>query len=220
MSGARHIALLARLRHFRRDESGTTLVEMGLAISLTLLIFVVLLDFGRLAFNYVVAEKGVHTAARIAAVRPPVCTGVPEFHVRGTVPQNAERPRFGTACRAASYVCQDLGAVRCRLSGGDPTSEEIWAFVRPRLPNHATMSNVEVIYSPDPNLGFLGGPYSPVVTVEVTELEFEFLTPLGRIISLARGTTYAPTEERFDTIPFPRFSASVPGEDLNSGEAG
>ena len=216
----RRPAITRAISRFRRDDSGATLVEMGLCIALTLLLFVVLLDFGRLAFNYVAAEKGVQVAARIAAVRPAACPGVPAENLRGTLPPDTEPPRYGTACRAAGHVCLNPGPVTCTASAADPTAQEIWTYLEPRLPNHATIANLRLRYDYDPNLGFLGGPYTPVVTVEVQNLEFEFLTPLGRLVSLAAGETYNPAEESFDRIPFPRFSASVPGEDLNQGDAG
>ena len=45
-----------------------------------------MLDFGRLGYQFVfAAERRCRSAARIAAVRPPACPGVPDDNYRGTV---------------------------------------------------------------------------------------------------------------------------------------
>ena len=50
--------VLQQLRRLRRNEEGTTLVELAFVIPLFLLMFFMLLDFGRLSYNWVMAEKG------------------------------------------------------------------------------------------------------------------------------------------------------------------
>ena len=95
---------------FRRREDGASLIEYTVVISLFLLVFFAILDFGRLGFNWVMTEKAMQRAARIATVRPPICTGVPETHTRlGT----SSEP-FGTLCRVGA-VCADGGAQACTL---------------------------------------------------------------------------------------------------------
>lgn len=217
MSGRRSPALAAALRRFLRDERGSTLVEFGLSIVLMLLLFLGILDFGRMAFHYVTAEKMVQHAARIAAVRPAACPMVPQIHTRGTA---TTALRYGSSCSAGAGVCADPGVISCSAQPADPTSEEVWAFLQVALPNDATMENVVFRYAFDPELGFLGGPYVPLVTVELTGLDFEFVSPLGALAALAIGQSTDQTEQMGGTIPFPALSATLPGEDLAAGTSG
>ncbi len=188
------------LSRFSRSERGTTLVEFAIAISLFLLIFFAVLDFGRLAYNWVMAEKAMQTAARIAAVRPPVCAGVPELNVRAdafddTVPS-------GTLCRAQPGIFLPVAPAPCTLAGADggnpeavATASEIWTAVRPFLPDNATNANVLLSYDYSESLGFLGGPYTPLITAELVgsagqgggfgDFRFTFVTPLSALAAAA-----------------------------------
>ena len=53
-----------------RDEAGTVLVELAVVLGLFVLMVFGVIDFGRLGFSYVLAEKATETAARMAVVRP------------------------------------------------------------------------------------------------------------------------------------------------------
>jgi len=213
---ATHTRLWNLVRRLRQCESGTTLVELGLLIPLYLLIFLGLIDFGRMAFHYVSMEKGMQVAARVATVRPPACSGVPTTNDRGTstvVPA----PSYGTKCSAGAGICANPGTVSCAGSTTNATANEIWTIVQGTFPNSATAANLRFIYTYDNNLGFLGGPYVPVVTMEVQNLDFEFVNPLGVLVGLATST--AATGLGAD-IPFPALSVTLPGEDLAMGEDG
>lgn len=205
--------LKSRLRHFRKDTRGATMVEMAVVLPLTLLILFALYDFGRMAFAYIMAEKGVQIAARTAAVRPAVCGGVPNSHVVNTA--LTPPPRFGTYCSSGN-ACGNPGNFVCVGSGGSPTANEIWGRVATLLPQNATIANLRFTYAFDPNLGFVGGPYTPMVTVETTNLNFNFILPIGPLGSFITGTpnTFG------NSVPFPTISVSMPGEDLNLGTAG
>lgn len=202
---------------FAPDESGATLVEFAVVLALFLLIFFGLIDFGRLAFNYVTAEKAMQVAARLAAVRPAACPGVAVVHQRATVPVGQVSPKYGTSCNAASNVCINPGTVSCAGSASNATAQEVWTAVSGALPVNATIANLRFSYSYDSNLGFLGGPYVPVVTVELRNLNFEFTSPLGALAVMASGSE---TSTLGTTIPFPSMSASMPGEDLAMGNSG
>ena len=205
--------LIQRLRAFRRDEDGATLVEFTIAIIFFLTLLFAVIDFGRMAFSYVVAEKAMHMASRIAAVRPAACAGVPltvAVHNSPTIPA----PVFGSQCNSGGVICA-ASTVSCTGNASNPTANEIWGLVSPRLPNSATISNISFTYASDVNLGFLGGPYVPVVTVELTGLTFDFATPVGGLANLISGTQ-GPS----GSIPFPPMTVSLPGEDLAQGNAG
>jgi len=81
------------IRKFARDMGGTTLVELAIVLPIFLLIFFGLIDFGRMGAEYVMAEKAMQRAARIAAVRPPACAGVPTAISRGVVAPNTVPPQ-------------------------------------------------------------------------------------------------------------------------------
>ena len=203
----------ARLRRFARDESGATLVEFAVVVLFFLLLLFAIIDFGRLAHTWAAAQKATQVAARIAAVRPPVCAGVPALNSRGVAGSSIS---FGTLCRAGANVCANPGPAVCSGASANATSAEIFAQIRPLLPAGATVGNLRFTYSFDPNLGFLGGPYVPMVTVDLQGLEFVFVSNLGRMITPITGqqTTLGAN------LPLPRMSISVPGEDLALGTAG
>lgn len=203
---------------FVQDETGATLVEFAIVLSIFLLLFFGLIDFGRLGFHYVNAEKAMQVAARVAAVRPPACPNVPLINVRGTVSGGTLPPDFGTSCRAGANICLNIGTITC--PGGEAisdTDDEVWLLVSGALPNDATIQNLKFSYTYDNNLGFLGGPYVPIVTVELQNLDFKFVSPLGALVGLA-GAVADPTLGA--DIPFPPMSVSLPAEDLALGEDG
>ncbi|PKP73559.1 MAG: hypothetical protein CVT84_12915 [Alphaproteobacteria bacterium HGW-Alphaproteobacteria-6] len=216
---------VAALSRFWRDEAGTTLVELAMVIPLFLLLFFALIDFGRMGAEYVMADKAMQRAARIAVTRPPACPGtLPPSNDRGTSPT---APKFGTSCSAAANVCAVPVAMTCTAvagnPSGNPTVDEIWAAISPLLPVNSTEANLSFRYDPhdpnDPNapqLGFLGGPYVPIVTVELVSLQFTFVTPLSGLAALASpggsGFTAGPR------LTFPAMSTSLPAEDLADGD--
>jgi Flp pilus assembly protein TadG len=227
---------LERVKRFKNSEDGTTMVEFAICISLFLLILFAVIDFGRLGYQWVVAEKAMQKAVRIATVRPPVCSGVPSFHLRqdpSDITYNT-----GTLCRDVSGLCNTTSTPACLLSGpttGDAltTADEIWATLSVLLPPGTSKSNILMSYEYDARLGFLGGPYIPIVTAELvgsfsagvkTDLMFDFVTPLSALAAVA-GSANAATmlpdgSGCTGCIPFPRVSVTIPGEDLNKGVEG
>jgi len=200
---------------FRSDDSGATMVEFAIVLPILLLLFFGLIDFGRLAFHIVASERAMSVAARVAAVRPPACDGLPETHQRD--PDAEALPEFGTNCNAGGKICRDIGTISCTGRATNATATEIWALVRGTLPNDATISQMRFSYAYDADLGFLGGPYVPVVTVELENVGFEFVSPLTALAELA-GATLAGNLD--NDITLPRASVSLPGEDLAMGGNG
>jgi Flp pilus assembly pilin Flp len=211
--------LIRRLSPHWRDESGAALVEFAVVAVVFFLVFFALIDFGRIGFVNVMGNKATEMATRIAIVRPPVCAGVPEVHERGPA-QGFIPPRFGTSCRAATGVCLNVAPVTCLGSDaaeglGLATANEIFDRVRPLIPADATLANFRFTYSFDARLGFLGGPYNPVVTVDFQAPPFGFISPIGGLTALA-----SPGTDIGDPIFTPSFSVSMPGEDLMHGTGG
>lgn len=204
-----------RERRLVADESGSVLLELAMVLPVFLLLLFGLIDFGRMGYEYVMASKATDMAARIAVTRPPACPGVAERNERGTASVSIP-PRFGTPCGSLANICAIPETLTCTAALTDPTAAEIWARIEPLMPGYATPANLRFSYAADPNLGFLGGPYVPVVTVEVVALEFRFASPLGALANFAGGSWLGFAAQ----VPFPAMSTSLPGEDLALGEAG
>lgn len=205
------------VRRYKREDGGV-LVEFAISVTLFLFIFFAMLDFGRLVYQTTLAEKATFIAARTAIVRPAACAGVPDRHTIGTVPVGTPRPRYGTSCRTAGYVCTPVPTVTCAGNATNPTATEIWNRISPMLPLDATIDNLQFSYAFDPNLGFLGGPFTPMVTVEIDLPDFAFVSPLGLLGAAAAGGGATPSLGA--TVQFADFSVSIPAEDLNLGENG
>lgn len=205
--------LSLRARHFRSDQSGAGLVEYSLVILLFLFMLFAIIDFGRLANAWVAANKATQIAARLAVVRPAVCPGVPDVNVRGNYPGAAT---FGAMCRLATGVCSNPGTFVCQGNDTNPTSVEIVQAIRSLMPPGTQPDNLRFSYSYDADLGFLGGPYIPMVTVEFTDVEFVFVSQLGQMLGPLTGNTTALGAN----IAMPGMSVSLPGEDLALGTGG
>lgn len=215
-----------RPKAFLREEAGTTMVEYALVIALFLLILFAILDFGRLGYHWISVEKAMQRAVRIATVRPPVCEGVPVFHLAGSGSYSA-----GTLCRDGNDVCEAPGPITCSLNNPEPnnalaaaTANEIYNSIVALLPPGLDNANVYLTYEYDAKLGFFGGPYVPKITArlaakagDAAPLTFSFVTPLSRLAGVA-GATGADSIP--GSIPFPDISATLPAEDMNIGQRG
>ena len=71
-------------------------------------------------------------------------------------------------------------------------------------------------YDFNSNLGFLGGPYTPMVTVELNLSDFQFVSPLAALANAAGATSSTISS----TAGYSNFSVSLPAEDLALGESG
>jgi hypothetical protein len=142
-----------------------------------------------------------------------VCVGVPTTNVRGP----ATTPTFGNLCRGLADTCADPGTFSCPGVAGNPTADEIFAAVRPLVPPNTTIDQMRFSYSFDENLGFLGGPYVPMVTVEFVDVNFRFIAPLGWLAGTLTDCSNASSPNE---ICMPSMSVTLPGEDLALGTNG
>lgn len=206
------------LRRFAiADQSGAVLVEFAIVVSLFFFLFYTALDFGRLSYTHVLAQKAAQLAARTAIVRPPACMGVPAIHVRGTVSGGTIPPRYGTACNSDPNVCASVAIISCVGAATNATASEIWGRINAFLPADATIASLQFSYSYDADIGFLGGPYTPIVTVDLNLPDFQFISPLG---ALAGAAGAANVGSLGSDITYFSFSVSLPAEDLAMGESG
>ena len=201
----------ALIRRFARAEDGAMLVEFAILMPLLLLLTFGLLDFGRLGFSYVMAQKATEMAVREAVVRPPLCGALPEVNQRGSLAVALAGLRFGASCTAGANLCASFATLSCTAEN----APDFWARIAPLMPSNATPANLTVTYAFDPTLGFLGGPVTPYVTVAVTDLDFDFVTPLG---ALARLAAKSDPGSLGQSMAFPMMSASLPAEALLAGD--
>ena len=203
--------LRAHINRLLKDEDGSTLVEYGLVMGLFLFLVFGLIDFSRLGFSYVMSQKATERAVRIASVMPAICLGLPETNERGNLSGLTDELEYGAACSIDDNLCANTGVVSCTADTASATADLIWAEVSPLMPTNAQRENLEFKYRFDPKMGFLGGPYTPLVTVEIINLDFEFVTPLGGLAALAGATNAESVGANFK---FPSMSASLPSESL------
>ena len=203
--------MIRPLTRFRRDESGSTLVEFAIVAPIFLFLVFALIDYGRLGFSYVMAQKATERAVRMAVVRTPACAGVPTQNTRALTA--ALTTPYGSACTGG--ICRAFATQSCSGDNGNATASEIFDAVSVWLPVNATAANLTFTYEYDARLGFLGGPYTPVVTVRIDDVDFDFVTPLGRLAALM-GTD--PDGRIGQSFAFPSMSVSLPAERLLSGE--
>jgi hypothetical protein len=203
-------------RKFRTQERGAALVEMALVVPMFLLLMFGIVDYGRLYWSTTTAQKAMQKAARLATVGPAQCGALPASHELVNNPTGT--PRFGTLCRVGG-ICEvpNLPAP-CRLDTSTAYGERIWDEIQPLLPPGTTPTNVQFAYTHDPRLGFLGGPYTPVVTAELIDVDFDFVMPLAGLAALASNSP-AVTSNTPNSISLPAMSTSVPAEDLGIGAA-
>jgi hypothetical protein len=202
--------LLQRLRH---DERGGPLAEFAMVIGFLFMIGLFAFEITRVFTQLAMAEYATHQAARQAAVRQPVCAGVPDTNVRDPG-AGGTAARFGTLCSAGGQ-CATPAAAICNGVAGNPVVDEIFQIIDPLLPPAATPANLEFRYEPS-GLGFLGGPYVPVVSVSLRDAQHDFFIPLGAMFAPWGGGDGGGNA----SLALPPFTATMPGEDLNLGTGG
>jgi TadE-like protein len=192
-----------------RDERGGPLAEFALVIGLLFVVAIFVFEMSRFFMQAAMAEYATHLAVRIAAVRPPVCPGLPDFNERA----NGSTARFGVMCSDPSAPCAIVAAQSCAGAAGNAVVDEIFATIQPLLPNGATPANLQFAYE-STGLGFLGGPYVPMTSVSLQNLQHQFILPLGQLFAPWGG---AGGNGAVSLAP---LISAMPGEDLNIGTGG
>jgi len=200
----RHVAA------FVTDQRGAAMVEFAIVCLVFFISLFQLFDFGLFASNNLMAEKATQLAARIAVTRPPACSGVPD---RINASALSPAPRYGTNCRNATGTCAAVTTASCAGVATNATASEIWTRISPMLPSDVVIGDLQFTYTFDDQLGYLGGPYTPMVTVELTLNDFSFVSPITEwaIFGSGNGT---------HTMSYRTISISLPGEDLALGTNG
>jgi len=202
------------LRHIKsrlRSDDGSVLVEFAIVTPLFLFLLFTLIDFTRLGYSKVLAEKATQIAVRSAVVRPVACENVPTVTQRSLLGVLALDAPNGTPCNSRQNLCRAADTVSCTGTLGNATVANIWGRIKPLMPTGAQPENLRFTYSFDENLNRVGAPYAPMVTVEIADLQFDFISPLGKLADLASGKSGSTLGQSFT---FASMSASLPSEDL------
>ncbi|WP_138935020.1 TadE/TadG family type IV pilus assembly protein [Roseovarius arcticus] len=196
---------------FARREEGAFLIEFALVVPIMFFLVFGLIDFARLGLANVMADKATETAVRMATVRPVVCPNVPRIVNRGLAGTLSLDLPNGTSCTARSGLCVNSGTISCTASLSNATAAAIWERVSPMMPTGAQPDNLRLSYTFDANLNRVGAAYAPIISVEIVDLLFDFISPLGALADLAAGTSNSTLGQSFT---FASMSASLPSEDL------
>lgn len=195
------------LRKFWRDENGAATIEY--VVLLLPLLALVFTSFQiALAYHFsLTAQKAVELGARIAAVRDPVFTALPD---ENTLVSSGEF-QAGDSC--ASGACEhmggpfscsgtDLGAGNCDAVAFAAISDEV-----SRLAYLLDSDDLTITYYYGA-LGFAGGPFTPIVEVKIEERPFflQFMFNLG----FGQGGSEA------QEVSLPAVAATAIAEDLSS----
>ena len=200
------------LRSFRiliHDQRGGPLAEFAITIGLLFVVGIFVFEMSRFFMRAAMAEYATHLAVRIASVRPAICPAVPDFNERAS----ATTARFGTRCSDPSAPCAAVAAQTCTGAAGNTVVDEIFATIQPLLPNGATPANLEFQYEPT-NLGFLGGPFIPMTSVNLQNLQHQFILPLGDLFAPWGGAGGS------GAVTLGPLTATMPGDALNVGSDG
>lgn len=198
------------IRRFLVDERGGPLAEFALVIGLLFVFTIFIFEITRFYMQAAMSEYATDLAVRVAAVRPAVCPGVPEFNERAS----GSSGRFGTMCSDPSAPCTVPPTQTCTGTAGNPVVDEVFAMVQPLLPAGATPANLQFQYEAT-NLGFLGGPYIPMTTVRLQNVQHQLILPIGQLFAPWGGGGGGN-----GSIPLGPMTATMPGEDLNTGTGG
>lgn len=183
-------------KSFLREERGATMVEFSLMAPLLFLLTLGIVEFGVIMHQFQALNAATAMAARIAATRGPVITGIPDCGV-------------GTSGTAGTYCSQVSGSktwtpVSC---AGNSTAGNCNVTLLARILQEMRLvypplqaSNFTVTYGPS-GLGFIGlGKPVPNVTITISGVTANFAV-LG-----AFG---------LGGLTLPPFTTTIPAEDLS-----
>jgi len=182
------------------DSKGTSSVEFALVVVLFFLLVFGIIDAARMMWHWNAAAKAAHWGVRFAVVNDPVASGLASIDCLVAAKGN------GVPCPANTLTPNPVVCTMSSCSGnyGAFDSAAFTAIVNEmrKIYDGVTAANVQIAYR-HVGLGFAGNPYGsdivPLVTVTLTGMNFNFLTP--GLSGLA-------------TIAMPDFRTALPAEDM------
>lgn len=208
-------------RRWLRDTAGATMVEFSLVAGLLFFLLFAAVEGALLLMWWNQTEKAVQAASRLLVVSPPAVTGLPA--TRGKNPAlDSTTIRFGAGCEAQPSPCAPVAVATCQLDlasgattcGNAQAAQRVVARMRALSPLalREDGGGVVTFTYEDTGLGFVGGPYIPIVEVRVQGLRYRLIAMAG--LSQLFGVTSGPE------VAFPPIAATLIGEDLNHGAPG
>jgi Flp pilus assembly protein TadG len=196
--------MMRPLTSFLRSDRASVTVEFVAIFPFFLFVAFFVMEVTLAFFWWKTAEKAAHIGARVAIVSNIAAGGVPN---RNGIATDAIS---GTLCSDASNPCVSFGPVTC-----DSTSCDAATFDRVvgRMQNIFGViqdQNVTITYE-NTGLGFAGGPTVPLVTVNLSGIQFQ-----TGIVSIL-GNFIGGDENALTTLP--DISATLTGEDLSQNGA-
>jgi Flp pilus assembly protein TadG len=187
---------------------GAGAAEFALVLPLLLILLFGIIDAGRFAWEYNQAEKATQVGARMAVVTDVISTDLRDntyvgMNVGGTTLKGGDTiplAALGTVtCTSTSCGC--TGACNGISSGRNGTAFTNLVNRMRQIKPDITAANVRVLYRGS-GLGYAGDPngmeMSPLVTVELTGLQFRPITSL--MLATATMPSFTTTLTAEDSV--------------------
>lgn len=207
--------MVTEKRRFGAEQSGTTMVEMAIAMPLLLTLVLGFVDFGYAYYQWNAGNKAVQAGARLAQISTPIAIGLP---LEAKTPSDPTQVGSAVPAGTYDYVCtaSAAGVACCSVGGGlckpENASQASFDAIYDGTSNRAGMydflpmlekSEVQIEYAAS-GLGYWTRPNGPVptITVSVVGHPFQFYF-LGGLLG-------------FSNITMPSMLSTVTGEDMKS----
>jgi Flp pilus assembly protein TadG len=188
---------------FLRDKKATTLVEFSLIAPLLFLLTFGIVDFAAIFYQFQALNVATGIAARMAATRGPVITGIPDCGVGVTATAGQYCGTIAASKTWTPRTCTgSAGAPTPALSGSTCNTTLMTRIVTEmqRVYPPLALANLSVTYGPS-GLGFQGlGKPVPTVTVSISGVTANF------IVLSAFG---------IGNVTLPPFTTTIVAEDLS-----
>ena len=197
------------LQRFWRDDRGAVVIDHIPVFFMTIILVLLIFEIGIAYFLNVRSHKAAQIGARVAAVLPPVHSGVPLVNSPATALGPLGEPCFNP--NGANRCIDPVGPWVCRgsnLAGACDTAlfGQIVSNMRRTFPDLDDGAvTISYIYRA---LGETGGPFVPEITVNIQPHEYQFAI---------FGVDSATKKEQLTRHGGTRFSgvtASAFGEDM------
>ncbi len=184
-----------------RKKEGTTTVEFAMIALVLFIVIFGITDFARLLWQWNSVAKATHWGARYAIVNDVVASGLQNFDCLAAAGGN------GVTCPLSAVSPNPVICSSSGCNGYGPLNAAAFTAIvaaMQRINSRITATNVTVEYR-HIGLGFAGNPFgadiAPTVTVKLTGMVFNFLTPMLSTIT---------------SVNLPDFRTTLTGEDLSS----
>lgn len=158
------------IRFWRERRAAATVEFVVLFLPMIALVFTCFQV--ALAYHFsLTAQKAVEVGARIAAVRDPVRRFLPQTNVTSDTGTKGEPCALGHCVEVTTvFRCEgaDLSPALCDVSAFNAIFQEVAAFAYLLSPEDM---NISYRYA---GLGKAGGPFIPIIEVEIVERPFTF----------------------------------------------